>query len=322
MNLFLEYLPEELIKMKAKIQNAFSGKIEAIGLPILAVCWVSFFWGTTWLASKEGVKHMPGLQLATIRQFLGGILYIVYFILKKEPWPKGKQWRTILILAVLNFALSNGLSTWGVKYISSGLGAIISAIFPIWIIMINFFHGERVAKLAITGILICFGGICIIFIDHLGDFFKADFQFGIILTIVSTITWAFGILHTKKKAASFNPYFSLGLQMFISSIILLVITEASGTNIPLSEIPSESWFSIGYLVVIGSVLTFIAFIYSLQHLPTEISSIYVYINPIVAMVLGAIIFGESLTSAIAVGVVVTLIGLYLVNKSIRKTKVK
>ncbi|WP_264535608.1 DMT family transporter [Flavobacterium sp. N1736] len=308
--------------MRAKIQSAFSGKIEAIGLPILALCWVSFFWGTTWLASKEGVKHMPGLQLATIRQFLGGILYVGYFLLKKEPWPKGKQWRTILVLAILNFALSNGLSTWGVKYISSGLGAIISAIFPIWIIIINFFHGERVAKLAITGILICFGGICIIFIDHLADFLRPDFQFGIILTIASTISWAFGILHTKKKAASFNPYFSLGLQMLISSVLLLVITEASGTNIPLNEIPSQSWWAIGYLVIIGSVLTFIAFIYSLQHLPTEISSIYVYINPIVAMVLGAIIFGENLTSAIAVGSVVTLIGLYLVNKSIRKTKVK
>lgn len=308
--------------MRAKIQHLFSGKIEAIGLPILAVCWVSFFWGTTWLASKEGVRHMPSLQLVTIRQFAAGILYVVYFLVKKEPWPKGKQWRTILTLAILNFVLSNGLSTWGVKYISSGLGAIISAIFPIWIIMINFFNGERVAKLAITGILICFGGICIIFIDHLGDFFKPDFQFGIILTIVSTITWAFGILHTKKKAASFNPYFSLGLQMLISSIILFTITEVSGTNIPLNQIPNESCFAIGYLVIIGSVLTFIAFIYSLQHLPTEISSIYVYINPIVAMVLGAIIFGESLTSAIAVGVVVTLIGLYLVNKSIRKTKVK
>ena len=308
--------------MKAKIQNAFSGKIEAIGLPILALCWVSFFWGTTWLASKEGVKHMPGLQVANIRQFLGGILYVIFFLVKKEPWPKGKQWRTILILAILNFSLSNGLSTWGVKYISSGLGAIISAIFPIWIIIINFFYGERVAKLAITGILICFGGICIIFIDYLSDFFKPDFQFGIFLTVVSTITWAFGILHTKKKAASFNPYFSLGLQMLISSIILFVITEASGANIPLSEIPAQSWWAIGYLVIIGSVLTFIAFIYSLQHLPTEISSIYVYINPIVAMILGAFIFGESLTQAIALGSVVTLIGLYLVNKSIRKTRLK
>jgi len=306
--------------VRAKIQNAVSGKIEAIGLPILALCWVSFFWGTTWLASKEGVKHMPALQLATIRQFLGGILYVGYFLFKKQPWPKGKQWRTIIILAFLNFVCSNGLSTWGVKYMSSGLGAIISALFPIWIIIINFFNGQKIAKMALVGILISFGGVCIIFIDYLSDFFRPDFQFGIILMTASTITWAFGILETKKKASSFNPYFSLGLQMLISSVFLFGITEATGINIPLSEIPLPSLWSIVYLVLIGSVLTFIAFIYSLQHLPTEISSIYVYINPIVAMILGAFIFGETLTQAIAIGTIVTLTGLYLVNKTIRKTK--
>lgn len=306
--------------MRAKIQNAVSGKIDAIGLPIMALCWVSFFWGTTWLASKEGVKHMPALQLATIRQFVGGLIYVVYFMLKKQPWPKGKQWRTILVLSILNFALSNGLSTWGVKYITSGLGAIISALFPIWIIIINFFNGERIAKMALFGILISFGGICVIFIDYIGDFLRPDFQFGIILMTASTITWAFGILETKKKAASFNPYFSLGLQMLISSIFLFGITEAAGVNIPLSEIPSQSWWSIIYLIIVGSVLTFIAFIYTLQHLPTEISSIYVYINPIVAMILGSFIFGEVLTQAIAIGSAVTLTGLYMVNKSIRKPK--
>lgn len=307
--------------MRTKIQSAVSGKINAIGLPILALCWVSFFWGTTWLASKEGVRHMPGLQLANIRQLLGGVLYVGYFILKKEPWPKGKQWRTIIVLSILNFALSNGLSTWGVKYMSSGLGAIISALFPIWIIIINFFNGKKIAKMALLGMLISFGGICIIFIDYIADFLKPEFQFGIILMTASTITWAFGILETKKQAANFNPYFSLGLQMLISSVLLFGITEASGINIPLSEIPLASWWSIGYLVIIGSVLTFIAFIYSLQNLPTEISSIYVYINPIVAMVLGSFIFGEVLTQAIVIGAVVTLVGLYLVNKSIRKLKV-
>lgn len=308
--------------MKARIQTAFLTKIDSIGLPIIALCWVSFFWGTTWLASKEGVRHMPGLQLATIRQFLGGILYVTYFILKKEPWPKGKQWITILVLAILNFALSNGLSTWGVKYITSGLGAIIATIFPIWIVIICFFQGERVAKLAILGMVVSFGGICIIFFDYLGDFLKPEFQFGILLSVMATVTWAFGTLQTKKKAASFNPYFSLGLQMLISSFILLIITEASGINIPLSQIPPESWWSIGYLVIIGSLLTFIAFIYSLQHLPKEISSIYAYINPIVAIVLGFFIFGETLTKSIAIGVLVTLLGLYLVNKSIRRPKKK
>lgn len=80
-------------------------------MPILALAVVCFCWGTTWIASKEGVRHMPALQLAAIRQFIGGSIYICFFIFKKAPWPKGKQWKTILILSVLNFALSNGLST-------------------------------------------------------------------------------------------------------------------------------------------------------------------------------------------------------------------
>jgi drug/metabolite transporter (DMT)-like permease len=87
-----------------------------------------FFLGTTWIASKEGVNN-TSTAISRIRQLIGGLLYVAYFLMKKEPLPKGKQWKTIIILSILNFALSNGLSTWGVKYISSGLGAIINAIF-------------------------------------------------------------------------------------------------------------------------------------------------------------------------------------------------
>ncbi|WP_269686223.1 DMT family transporter [Flavobacterium lacustre] len=306
--------------MRTKIKNAFSSKINAIGLPILALCWVSFFWGTTWIASKEGVKHMPALQLAAIRQFIGGFLYLAFFILKKTPWPKGKQWKSILILSVLNFVLSNGLSTWGVKYISSGLGAIIGAIFPLWIVIITFFRGERLARLAVIGLFISFTGVCVVFYDHLGDFLKPDFRFGIFISLISTLTWAFGSLYTKKKAASFNPYFSLGLQMFISSILLFAFTGATGTSVSLGEIPMISWWSIAYLVLFGSVLTFIAFIYSLQHLPAAINSVYAYINPIIAVILGFVIFGEPLTVALAIGGGVTLFGLYLVNFSMRKAR--
>lgn len=304
--------------MRTKIKNAVSSRVNSIGLPILALCWVSFFWGTTWIASKEGVKHMPALQLAAIRQFIGGFLYISFFLFKKTPWPKGKQWKTIIILSILNFVLSNGLSTWGVKYISSGLGAIIGAIVPLWIVIISFFRGERLARLAIIGLIISFGGVCVIFYDHLSDFLIPDFRFGIFISIISTLTWAFGSLYTKKKAASFNPYFSLGLQMFLSSILLFAYTGATGTSVPLSSIPAISWWSIAYLVVFGSVLTFIAFIYALQNLPAQISSVYAYINPIIAVILGAVIFGETLNAAIAIGGGVTLFGLYMVNYSLRK----
>ena len=304
--------------MRTRIRNAFLSKINTIGLPILALCWVSFFWGTTWIASKEGVKYMPAFQLAGIRQGIGGILYVSYFLFKKEPWPKGKQWKTILILSVLNFVFSNGLSTWGVKYISSGLGAIIGAIFPLWIVLITLFSGGRIARLSILGLVVSFGGVCVIFYDHLSDFLLPDFRFGIFISIVSTLTWAFGSLYIKKKASSFNPYFSLGLQMFLSSILLFAFTGATGTSVSLSSIPMISWLSIAYLVIIGSILTFIAFIYALQNLPAEINSIYAYINPIVAVILGTIIFDEPLTIALGIGGGVTLFGLYMVNYSLRK----
>jgi len=288
---------------------------------LLALAWVCFFWGTTWLASKIAVQGgVPGLQVAGIRQFLAGTLYIVFFLLKKQPWPKGAQWITIGILSVLNFMLSNGLSYWGLQYISSGLGAIIGAIFPLWIVIISLFEGVRLPVKALTGLVLGFGGVCIIFYDHLKDFLNADFTLGIILSVAATISWAFGTLYTKKHAANFNPYFSLGLQMFISSIALLGISRVTGQAVPLADIPAPSWWAVLYLLIIGSILTFIAYLYSLQRLPTSLASLYAYINPVVAVLLGVLIFKERINIYIAIGGAVTIAGVYLVNDAFKKER--
>jgi drug/metabolite transporter (DMT)-like permease len=285
---------------------------------LLALAWVCFFWGTTWIASKVGVSNMPAIQLCAIRQMSGGSVYLLYFIITKHPWPKGKQWRAILILSFLNFMLSNGLSTWGVQYISSGLGAIIGAIFPLWIVIITLFGGGRLPQKALLGMVMGFGGVCIIFYNHLKDFLIPDFSFGIVLSVIATISWAFGTLYTKKHAANFNPYFSLGLQMLISSVALYTVSWSTGNTVNITAIPANAWWAILYLVIIGSVLTFIAFIYSLQRLPTSLASLYAYTNPIVAVLLGVIIFHEKLNIYVAVGGVVTIAGVYLVNDSFRR----
>ncbi len=285
---------------------------------LFALVWVSIFWGTTWLASKEAVKDAPALQIIAIRQLIGGLLYIIYFIFKKHPWPKGKQWMPILIMSFLTFMLSNALSTWGVKYIPSGLGSIMGAIFPLWLVIITMINGKRLPKKALLGLMLGFGGVCIIFYEHLKDFLNPDFTFGILLSLAATISWAFSTLYTKQQAINFNPYFSLGFQMLFSGIVIYSIAQATNTTITISEIPERSWWAISYLVIIGSVLTFIAYIYSLQHLPTTLASIYAYINPIVALLLGAVFINEKLTIFIAIGGTVTLAGVYLVNNSLRK----
>ena len=285
---------------------------------LLALAWVCFFWGTTWIASKVGVSNMPAIQLCAIRQMLGGSVYLLYFIITKHPWPKGKQWGVIFVLSFLNFMLSNGLSTWGVQYISSGLGAIIGAIFPLWIVIITLFGGSRLPQKALLGMVMGFGGVCIIFYDHLKDFLNADFSFGIVLSVIATISWAFGTVYTKKHAVNFNPYFSLGLQMLISSMALYTVSYSTGNTVSIAAIPANAWWAILYLVVIGSVLTFIAFIYSLQRLPTSLASLYAYTNPIVAVLLGVIIFHEKLNIYVAIGGAVTIAGVYLVNDSFRR----
>lgn len=285
---------------------------------LFALALVCFFWGTTWIASKEGVRHMPALQLASIRQLIAGTLYVGFFLWKKAPLPRGKEWIPILVLSFLNFIMSNGLSTWGVKYISAGLGSIMGAIFPLWLVVIGLFISkEKLPQKAIIGLLLGFGGVCIIFYEHLQDFFIADFRFGIFLSLVATWTWAIATLYTKKQAASFNPYFSLGLQMVISGISLTIFTSATGTAIPLSAVPWQSWSAIAYLVVFGSLIAFICYLYALQNLPTEQASIYAYINPIVAVLCGWLIFHEKITIFIVVGGLVTLLGVYLVNKAFK-----
>jgi drug/metabolite transporter (DMT)-like permease len=283
---------------------------------LIALALVCFFWGTTWLASKEGVRHMPALQLVGIRQSLAGLCYVLFFVAKGTTWPRGKEWRIILMLSFLNFMLSNGLSTWGVKYISAGLGSIIGAIVPLWLVVINIVGTRaKIQPKVITGLLLGFAGICVIFYEHLGDFLNPQFRFGIMLSLAATWSWAFGTIYTKKHATGFNPYFSLGWQMLISGLFVTLVCYATGATIPVSHIPWQSWSAIAYLVGIGSVVAFAAFLYALQHLPTEQSSIYSYINPVVAVLLGWLLFGEMLTPFIIIGVLLTLYGVYLVNKA-------
>ena len=286
---------------------------------LFALGLVCFFWGTTWIASRQGVQHMPALQLAGLRQFLGGIGYVIFFLIKGAKWPTRKEWGIVVILSVLNFVLSNGLSTWGVKYISAGLGAIIGAIFPLWLVVIGLFsRGKALGKKTILGLLLGFAGICVIFYEHLDDFLKADFRFGIFISLVATWSWAFGTLYTKKHATGFNPYFSLGLQMLISGALLMSISEATGQAIPYTKIPFQSWMAVLYLLVFSSFLCFVAFLYALQNLPTEQTSLYAYVNPIVAVLLGWLLFDELLTPFVVVGTLVTLYGVYLVNRSLNK----
>jgi len=282
----------------------------------LALAAISFLWGTTWIASRQAVQDLPPLQLSAIRQLLAGMVFLVYFLFKRTSWPRGKEWFTITVLSFLNLFLTNGLTTIGVKYIPAGLASIIAAIFPLWLVIFGLFRNKiKIPIRAILGLLLGFTGICVIFYEHLKDLLNLDFRFGILVSLTASLTWALGTIYTKKEVKSFNPYFSICLQMILSGILLLFVATLSGNWIPLSQVPSRPWFDIVYLAIFGSVLTFMAYLYALQRLPAEQVSVYAYLNPVVAVILGWVFFQEKFTLFIGLGGLITLYGVFLVNKS-------
>lgn len=292
---------------------------------LFAVGVVSILWGTTWMASKVGIKYIPALQLSGLRHLIGGGLYVLYFALFKKMVPQKHQFIQIAWMSILMFVLSNGLSVLSVVYMPSGLGAVVGAIAPIWVVLFSVFVFKRIKikPQTILGIVVGFLGVIITFYEFLGDILHSDFSLGIIFGVISSITWALGTLFTAKQTKDMDPYFAMGWQMFLSGLILNTISFASGNFVNYNKIPAEGWYSIAYLVIIGSVIAFGAYIYALKRLPATLVSIHSYINPIVAILIGTILMNEALTTFIFIGTIVTLIGVYIVKNSFqRKIKIR
>jgi len=136
------------------------------------------------------------------------------------------------------------------------------------------------------------------------------------------LSWSVGTMFIAKNKFPLNPYYSTGWQMLISSVILFVISLSTRTAIPLQNFSLKGWLAIAYLVIFGSIISFIAFVYSMKKLPIAVSSLYAYLNPIVAMITAALVVNEKLTLNIFWGALVTLAGVFLVNYSVNRDREK
>ncbi len=291
----------------------------------LALSITSIVWGTTWVASKIGVAEMPALQMAYIRQFFGGICFVLFFMLyKKLSFPTRKQFVWLVVMALLMFVMANGLSTWSLQYIPTGLSALVGALYPLSVVIIEmiFFKNRNMTILTFIGLMLGITGIGIVFYENVFQHHPDGFIFGVALAVIAMLAWSVGTIIIVRNKINLNPYYATGWQMLISAFILLVVAETTQPTVPIQSISSTGWWVIAYLVVAGSLLAFIAFIYSMKKLPAAVSSLYAYINPLVAMVTAAIVLHEKLTMYILWGAIVTLIGVFLVNYSIKRNREK
>lgn len=284
-----------------------------------ALACVCFFWGTTYLALRIGVAHIPPFLFSGTRQVVAGIILIGWFLTKGNSFPPLKELWIHIVCGILMITFGNGLVGWAELYVSSGLAALICSLVPIWIILINIAArtSEPINLKIITGSLLGLSGLILIFSDNLKDFANLNYLHGIVAIFVANIAWAIGTVLNKNSKNKINPLFAAGIQVFSGGIVMLfwglVMEDLNAVNLNFEGIGA-----LVYLILFGTVLAFGAYIYALSKLPTTIVSLYAYINPLVAILLGWMILDEKLNLVVWIAFAITISGVYLVNKGFKK----
>lgn len=286
----------------------------------LALAAVCIIWGTTYLALRIGVTQFPPFLFSLLRFLTAGpILIAIVMFTGKVPFPKKDVLIQQAICGLFMVTLGISVVGWAEVYISSGIAAIICSIMPVWVIVINLISNseDRPNFLIILGLAVGLVGIMMIFGEHLADFSNPLYLTGIILTFAANISWAFGSVWIKKKNQNSNPFLNAGLQMFFGGVFLIPFTLLLDdySNI---QWTSEVIYSLSYLSLIGSVAAYACYSYAIKKLPMTLVSLYAYINPIVAIILGWLILDEKLTVLIAAAIAVTIAGIYLVNRGYKQ----
>ena len=282
-------------------------------LSLAAICLI---WGTTFLGIRIGVKEFPPFLFAGIRQICAGILVILIMVIfQNEKIPDLKHIGRMSLLGFFMLTLGNGLVTKAEVFVDSGIAAIICSIMPILVIVINLFLNwkDKPNLLIILGTIIGLSGIILVFRENLSSFANPNYTEGIMLIFLATLSWAAGSLVAKRFNQSTNLFMNAGLQMFFGGVWCLPLSFLFDnlTAIPWS---ASVFYSLGYLAIAGSALAYVLYFYAITHLPMTVASLYSYINPLVAVILGWFVLDEKLNFWIFIAFLITITGIYMVNR--------
>jgi drug/metabolite transporter (DMT)-like permease len=275
---------------------------------------ISIFWGSSYLFIKIGIETLSPLTLISGRLFFGSLVLGAALLLARVPIPRDRStYAKLVVMAVLNIVVPFSLITWGERYIDSSLAAILQATTPLFTIVIA---SLALAEEAITlnrlmGLIIGFGGVVVLFSHGLSGGSNSSLP-GEIALVLSSVSYAAGGVFVRVNMRGFHPtvpaFFQVSIALLITSAMALLLESP----IHLPDTP-RALFAIVWLGVFGSSLAYLIY-FRLVHVlgPTRMSLI-TYVMPIVGIVLGVAVLGETIDLRIATGTAIILAGVGLVN---------
>jgi drug/metabolite transporter (DMT)-like permease len=281
-------------------------KVLIVGAAFFAIY---VFWGSTYLAIKYAIETLPPFLMAGSRFLAAGSILFVWARLSKDyERPTLAQWRTSFIVGALLLLGGNGAVVLAEHYISSSLAALLVATEPLWIVILSWtwLGMRRPNWKVVLGLLIGFVGVWLLVSGSTTGNADAavDGQWiGVVAVIIGALSWATGSIYGLRGVTPRSSIQASGMQMLAGSIPLLLVGLVSGeaSSFDPSAVTSNSIFGLGYLIVFGSLIGFTAYSWLLKNARPSMVATYAYVNPVIAVVLGWLIAGESMTGQMFVG---------------------
>jgi drug/metabolite transporter (DMT)-like permease len=274
-----------------------------------ALATVYLVWGSTYLAIRVTDREMPPLLMSSVRFLIAGVA-LYAFASRGRPRATARQWGAAAIVGAALLLVGNGGVAWAETRLESGLAALIVAIIPLWVaLMDRLFFGRRLSAPALAGLVVGFGGVALLVRPGGGGNLVA-----MLALVGTTAAWAAGSLYARGAALPQSPLLSASMQMLCAGVFLGVagLVSGEGSAVHAASFSTKPVLAFAYLVLVGSLVAFSAYAWLLKNVRISIVSTYAFVNPVVAVALGTVFLDEhvgwtTITAGAAIVVAVVLI---------------
>lgn len=272
-------------------------------------------WGSTYLAIRFAVETMPPFLMAGVRFLVAGGILFIWRRLAGDPLPRFVQARSAGMVGLFLLLGGNGAVVWAEQTVPSALAALMVSSSPLWMLILETVRpgAARPTLRSILGLILGFSGVLLLLWPGSGGGLLQVNPVGALVLVFATITWAFGSIYSRYAELPASPMMGTAIEMLVGGTLLVLLGAATGefSRLHLAAISLKSLLGLLYLIVGGSLIGFTAYTWLLRVAPTSLVSTYAYVNPLVALVMGALIGNEALSgrSLIAAAVIIGSVAL-------------
>lgn len=277
-------------------------------------------WGSTYLAIRFAVGTIPPFLMAGTRFLVAGMILYVWRRLAGDPNPTLRQWRSAIIVGLLLLLGGNGLVSWAEQHVASGVAALMVASVPLWMALIDTLRPKGIKPdwKIVLGLLVGFGGLALLVTSSKNDGASEGLNpLGIGALLLASLLWSIGSVYSSDADVPESSLLSTGIEMFGGAAGLFLVATLTGEwqSLKLSAITGSSLFGLVYLITFGSLVGFVSYSWLLRNAPLSLVSTYAYVNPVVAIFVGAWLGNELINGRIIIAALVIIGSVVVINMS-------